>query len=73
MTDKNIVKNINSHRDDEPYLREHYKPQVRDSIVNSYDERELYESLTDPTYTDEGSIFDMMTHTVIQVGAEIQM
>lgn len=73
ITDKNILGNIQSHRDDEPYLREHYKPQIRVSIEGSYEDRGLYERLVDPKYTDEGSIFDTMAYTVIQAGVEMRV
>ena len=52
------------------YLDNVYKKEIRRSIENSYSERSLYECLTDEKYIDPGSIFDIMSHTVIQVTVE---
>lgn len=68
IADPSILGNIQLHRDDEPYLRDHYKPQIRVSIEGSFEERGLYEQLVDPRYADEGSIFDSMAYIVIQEG-----
>lgn len=73
IADPIIIRNIRLHRDDDVYLRQHYKPQVRTSIEGSYGERALYERLVDPKYTDEGSIFDTMAYTVIQAGVESRL
>ena len=73
IADPVIVGDIQSHRDDEHYLRDHYKPQVRTSIESSYEDRALYERLVDPKYTDDGSIFDTMAYTVIQAGVEMRL
>jgi hypothetical protein len=73
IADPIIVGNIQSHRDDERYLRDHYKPQVRTSIESSYEDRALYERLVDPKYTDDGSIFDTMAYSVIQAGVEMRL
>ena len=73
IADPVIVGNIQTHRDDQLYLMEYYKPQVRESIEESYGDRGLYERLTDPRYTDNGSIFDTMAFTVIQSGVEIRV
>ena len=70
IADPLIVGNIQTHRDDQLYLMEYYKPQIRESIEGSYGDRGLYERLTDPRYTDSGSIFDTMAFTVIQSGVE---
>ena len=71
IADPIIIQNIWLHRNDDVYLLEHYKPQVRTSIEGSYGERALYERLIDPKYTDEGSIFDTMAFTVIQAGVGV--
>ena len=73
ITDPIIVGNIQTHRKDEAYLFGYYKPQLRGSIIGSYEERGLYERLVDPKYTDEGSIFDAMAFTVIQAGVEMRV
>jgi len=42
------------------------KDQVNADIQGAYAERELYEELGDPKYTDPGAIFDIMAITVIR-------
>jgi len=54
-----------AHRDDDIYLNDVYKDQVNQMIQDAYDNRGRYEDLTDPKYTDDGAIFDIMAMTVI--------
>ena len=65
--DQSINHIITTHIYDMDYLDNIYKRDVRKSIESSYMERSLYECLTDEKYIDPGSIFDIMSHTVIQV------
>ena len=67
IQDDSINSIISSHIDDTDYLDNVFKKQIRKSIENSYSERSLYECLTDEKYIDPGSIFDIMSHTVIHV------
>ena len=48
IADPLIVGNIQTHRDDQLYLMEYYKPQIRESIEGSYGDRGLYERLLIP-------------------------
>jgi len=65
INDDSINSIITAHIDDIEYLDNTYSRDVRKSIESSYEDRFLYECLTDEKYTDPGSIFDIMSHTVI--------
>ncbi len=67
IQDDSIRSIISTHVDDIDFLDNIYKKEIRRSIENSYSERSLYECLTDEKYIDPGSIFDIMSHTVIHV------
>ena len=67
MDDESISSIITIHIDDMDYLDNVYKKEIRKSIENSYTKRSLYECLTDEKYIDPGSIFDIMSHTVLHV------
>ncbi|BDX04627.1 DEAD/DEAH box helicase family protein [Planctobacterium marinum] len=70
-SDKLVQDTVHSHINDELYLRNYFRPQLRKSIEASYDELGMFEQLTDPKYTDDGSIFDTMAYTVIASQASI--
>ncbi|MDA3938754.1 MAG: DEAD/DEAH box helicase family protein [Spirochaetia bacterium] len=70
IQDDNIRTVIFKHKNEEPYLFDHYKKEIRKSIEDSYSYRSLYECLTDEKYIDIGSIFDIMSHTVIKVNLD---
>ncbi len=57
---------VTAHRDDRIYLEGAYRGQVNGEIRTAYDERARYEELSDPKYTDNGGIFEIMAVTVIQ-------
>jgi len=65
--DNSIKSIIYSHLNDMDYLDNVYKKKIRKSIESSYSERSLFECLTDKKYTDPGSIFDIMSHSVIHI------
>ncbi len=70
MNDDTIKKIIINNLHDTSYLFNHYKRDIRDSIENSYEKRKLSACLIDEKYTDKGSIFDIMSHTVIKLTAD---
>jgi type I restriction enzyme R subunit len=72
MADPAIASSIQRHANDGAYLWDFYKPQLRRSITESYEDRGLYEAFEDPKYTDDGSIFDTMAFVVIQSGLEVR-
>jgi len=57
---------VTAHRDDRAYLEGAYRGQVNGEIQMAYDDRARYEELSDPKYTDNGGIFEIMAVTVIQ-------
>ncbi len=67
IKDDSISSIITTHIDDIDFLDNVYKKEIRKSIESSYTERSLYECLIDEKYIDPGSIFDIMSHTVIHV------
>ena len=56
---------VAAHREDRVYLDGAYRGQVNGEIQTAYDHRGRYEELSDPKYTDNGGIFDIMAVTVI--------
>ena len=65
-TDKEIQNTVVSHREDGIYLEGAYRVQLNGLIQKAYDERGLYDELSDLKYTDTGGIFDIMAVTVIR-------
>lgn len=65
IADEGIHNTVITHRDDGIYLTGAYKERVNRMIQDAYSARARYEELTDPKYTDEGAIFDIMAVTVI--------
>lgn len=65
IADEGIKSTVIAHRDDDIYLNDVYKEQVNRMIQDAYSDRGRYEDLTDPKYTDDGAIFDIMAMTVI--------
>jgi type I restriction enzyme R subunit len=65
IADQGIRSTVIAHRDDGIYLKGAYKEAVNRMIQDAYDARARYEELTDPKYTDDGAIFDIMAVTVI--------
>lgn len=65
IADQGIRSTVIAHHDDGIYLKGAYKELVNRMIQDAYDARARYEELTDPKYTDEGAIFDIMAVTVI--------
>lgn len=57
---------VAAHREDRVYLEGAYRGQVNGEIQTAYEDRDRYEELSDPKYTDTGGIFDIMAVTVIQ-------
>jgi len=57
---------VTAHRYDRIYLEGAYRGQVNGEIQTAYEERDRYEELSDPKYTDPSGIFDIMAFTVIQ-------
>ena len=68
--DEKIINTIRIHRDDEFFIRETYKEEIDRLIQEAYEERDKYEALWDPKYTDAGAIFDIMAFTVIESGLQ---
>lgn len=66
IADEGIRNTVIVHHDDGAYLTSAYKEQVNRMIQDAYGARARYEELTDPKYTDEGAIFDIMAVTVIE-------
>lgn len=64
--DEEIRATVHAHRDKVVYLEETFKDQVDGLIQNRYEELSRFNELTDPKYTDQGAIFDIMAMTVIQ-------
>lgn len=67
IKDSGIHTVIENNRNDESYLFENYQKELRNSIESSYMNRSLFDCLVDEKYIDPGSIFDIMSHTVIKV------
>lgn len=65
IADQGIRDAVIAHHEDGIYLKGAYKELVNRMIQDAYDTRARYEELTDPKYTDEGAIFDIMAVTVI--------
>lgn len=61
-----IKQTVTVHKSDNHYLFEVFKGQVNQRIQTAYVERNRYDELANPVYTDPGAIFDIMAHTVIQ-------
>jgi type I restriction enzyme R subunit len=61
-----IRSTVATHREDPVYLDGAYRGQVNGEIQTAYNDRGRYEELSDPKYTDNGGIFDIMAITVIQ-------
>ena len=66
VEDPTIRGTVAAHRQDRVYLDGTYRGQVNGEIQTAYDHRGRYEELSDPKYTDNGGIFDIMAITVIQ-------
>lgn len=65
LNDELIVKTIHNNQDDEDYLRTYFYGELRESIVQSYDNRGLDDRIIEPLYDDKGAILDTMTGTII--------
>lgn len=65
VADPVIRTTIHTHREDRVFLESTYRGQVNGEIQIAYQERDRYEELSDPKYTDAGGIFDIMAVTVI--------
>jgi type I restriction enzyme R subunit len=65
-SDPLIRTTVTAHREDRMFLDGAYRGQVNGEIQEAYQERDRYEELSDPKYTDTGGIFDIMAVTVIQ-------
>jgi len=64
--DEEIRATVYAHRDNVIYLEETFRDRVDGMIQNRYEELSRFDELTDPKYTDQGAIFDIMAVTVIQ-------
>jgi type I restriction enzyme R subunit len=64
--DEEIKETVLAHRDNVVYLEETFRDRVDGMIQNRYEELSRFNELTDPKYTDQGAIFDIMAVTVIQ-------
>lgn len=64
--DEEIRATVHAHRDNVVYLEETFRDRVDGMIQNRYEELSRFDELTDPKYTDQGAIFDIMAVTVIQ-------
>jgi type I restriction enzyme R subunit len=64
--DEEIRATVHAHRDNVVYLEETFRDRVDGMIQNRYEELSRFNELTDPKYTDQGAIFDIMAVTVIQ-------
>jgi type I restriction enzyme R subunit len=64
--DPTIHSTVITHRDDRIFLEGAYRGQVNGEIQQAYDGRGRYEELSDPKYTENGGIFDIMSFTVIE-------
>ncbi|MEI6704783.1 MAG: type I restriction endonuclease subunit R, partial [Deltaproteobacteria bacterium] len=64
--DEEIRATVHAHRDNVVYLEETFRDRVDGLIQNRYEELSRFNDLTDPKYTDQGAIFDIMAMTVIQ-------
>ena len=65
IADPDIRTTVQIHREDRVFLESTYRGQVNGEIQIAYQERDRYEELSDPKYTDAGGIFDIMAVTVI--------
>lgn len=63
--DPAIQATVFANKDDAIYLEATFREQVNRMIQDRYGDLGRYEELTDPKYTDEGAIFDIMAMTVI--------
>lgn len=43
-----------------------YEPTVKNQVIDSYEERDLWDQLDDPLYHDDGGIFSIMSKSIIQ-------
>lgn len=66
VEDRDIKETVNANRNNVVYLEETYKDQVDGLIQKRYEDLGHIHELVDPRYTDQGAIFDLMAHTVIQ-------
>lgn len=64
--DEEIRATVHAHRDNVIYLEDTFRDRVDGMIQNRYEELSRFNELTDPKYTDQGAIFDIMAVTVIQ-------
>jgi type I restriction enzyme, R subunit len=64
--DEEIKETVLAHRDNVIYLKETFRDRVDNMIQNRYEELSRFKELTDPKYTDQGAIFDIMAVTVIE-------
>jgi type I restriction enzyme R subunit len=64
--DEDIRATVHAHRDNLNYLEATFRDRVDGLIQNRYEELSRFNELTDPKYTDQGAIFDIMAVTVIQ-------
>ena len=63
--DSEIHSTVIGHKNDLAYLEGSYKSQVRDGIRAAYENRQRYDEMADPNYTDTGAIFDIMARNVV--------
>jgi len=73
IQDEKILSIIRIHKEDESFIRDTYKEEVDLQIQQAYEDRNRYEYLWDPKYMDDGAIFDIMAHTVIESGFQTVM
>jgi len=66
MSDVEIKQTVEAHKADVIYLEEVFRGQVNQRIQTAFEDRDRYDELADPKYTDPGAIFDIMAFTVIQ-------
>lgn len=66
MSDVQIKQTVEAHKADVIYLEEVFRGQVNHRIQTAFEDRDRYDELADPKYTDPGAIFDIMAFTVIQ-------
>ncbi len=61
-----IRQKITENKDNENYLKNSAEPKVKREVRKGYEERELWEKLEDPIYTQRGGIISLMGKTIIK-------
>lgn len=61
-----IRQKITENKDNKNYLKNSAEPKVKREIRKGYEERELWEKLEDPIYTQRGGIISLMGKTIIK-------